>query len=77
MNRKDWLRETLSTVDEDIFLFLHHNIVDTKIKPVDQIKLLDTSLLREVCNEFKDKIRFIFQFTHDNSYSYMYLKLKI
>ena len=60
MKRKDWLRETLSTVDKDVFLFLHHNIVDTKIKPVDQIKLLDTSLLREVCNEFKDKIRFIF-----------------
>ena len=55
MKRKDWLRETLNTVDEDVFLFLHHNIVDTKIKPVDQIKLLDTSLLREVCNEFKDK----------------------
>lgn len=55
-----WLDETLSSLDEPAWLFMHHNPVPTHIGPTDQIMLLDADAFGQVVAKHRDKIAHIF-----------------
>ena len=58
--RASWLAETLSRIDDPVYLFLHHNPVPTHIGPMDQIMLLDAARFANTIKPFRDKIAHIF-----------------
>ena len=58
--RADWLDKTLSNLENQCFIFMHHNPIPTYIIPTDKIMLLDTTYLEQVLRKYKEKVKHIF-----------------
>ncbi|MBX2837543.1 MAG: metallophosphoesterase [Gammaproteobacteria bacterium] len=58
--RADWLAKQLTDLPGPIWVFMHHNPVATRIKPMDQIMLLDSQRFKQTIAPHKDKIAHLF-----------------
>lgn len=59
-DRAKWFDDTLQGIDENAWVFMHHNPVPTGIGPMDEIMLIEHEIFGDIVAKHRDKIRFIF-----------------
>lgn len=61
--RQDWMKSRLAAAAEQqrrVYLFMHHNPVDTGVLNADKIGLVDGEAFREILTTYRETIRHIF-----------------
>lgn len=58
--RQSWLEARLTEHAGPFLLFMHHNPMPTHLAPMDQIRLLDDAVFRQIVHRHRDRIRHIF-----------------
>ncbi len=58
--RQAWLEGQLATGQGPFLIFMHHNPIPTHLGPMDQIRLLDDEVFRDIIARHAGKVRHIF-----------------